>query len=105
MIHKNMPPWQLALNAPLFLTGTLIKLCWFSGKGFGRAYCSGLAQGLIMSAGISPGRGPVWSDGMKARRKKAGMPGKVQKSGGLKACMKVQRELWLGLKPLVETWR
>jgi GT2 family glycosyltransferase len=46
VIRKNMPHWQIALNFPLLLAGTLIKGVYFMRRGLGRAYLSGLKEGL-----------------------------------------------------------
>ncbi len=49
MIYKNMPFFQLLLNAPLLLTGFLVKYLFFARKGFGTTYMKGLLEGIRMS--------------------------------------------------------
>ncbi|MDY3918766.1 MAG: glycosyltransferase family 2 protein [Candidatus Limivivens sp.] len=45
LIYKNMPLFQLILNAPLLLLGFGTKLVFFSLKGYGGEYRKGLALG------------------------------------------------------------
>lgn len=44
--YKNMPGWQLALNFPFLLTGTLVKCLFFMKLGFGKDYVSGVLEGI-----------------------------------------------------------
>lgn len=48
LIYKNMPLLQLILNLPFLAAGFLIKLLFFIGKGHGRDYAAGLAEGIRM---------------------------------------------------------
>lgn len=50
LIYKNMPHWQILINFPLLLCGWLIKGAFFSLKGLGGAYFSGLWQGIRLAA-------------------------------------------------------
>lgn len=45
MPYKNMPLLQLLLNAPLLLAGYVIKALFFTVKGFGISYISGIIDG------------------------------------------------------------
>ncbi|MDO5424436.1 MAG: glycosyltransferase family 2 protein [Eubacteriales bacterium] len=49
LIYKNMPLFQLILNAPLLLLGILIKLGFFTSKGFGGEYWKGLMLGVELA--------------------------------------------------------
>lgn len=44
--YKNLPNLLLLLNAPIFLLGYIIKICFFSSMGLGKEYLSGLKEGL-----------------------------------------------------------
>ena len=46
LMYKNLPPFMLFINLPLIVTGHLIKLLWFTGKGLGKPYLKGIADGL-----------------------------------------------------------
>lgn len=46
LLYKNLPDWQLFLNAPLLLAGFVIKAVYFARRGLGRAYAAGLVDGL-----------------------------------------------------------
>ena len=48
VIYKNMPFLQILLNLPLLLTGFLIKTVFFTLKGYGRAYLSGIKRGYLL---------------------------------------------------------
>lgn len=48
LIYKNMPWFQILLNAPFLLSGFLIKTVFFARKGFFGQYVKGLATGLGM---------------------------------------------------------
>ena len=58
LIRKNMPLWQILLNAPLLLAGFLIKTVFFIRKGMGRQYVAGLWKGAFMKIDRSED-GPV----------------------------------------------
>ena len=45
-----MPLIQLILNLPLLIAGHLIKLCFFTKKGLGRAYAGGIYEGFKLCA-------------------------------------------------------
>ena len=44
--YKNMPGWQLLLNAPFLLAGIFVKYLFFVKNGFGGDYVSGLREGI-----------------------------------------------------------
>lgn len=46
LIYKNMPLFQILLNLPFLAAGFGVKLLFFTGKGFGRIYAKGLAEGV-----------------------------------------------------------
>lgn len=46
LIYKNMPTWQIVLNFPWLVAGTLIKIVYFTKKGLGGSYIKGLKQGV-----------------------------------------------------------
>ena len=46
LIRKNMPLWQIVLNAPLLIAGIVIKWIYFSRKKLGRDYLAGLSEGF-----------------------------------------------------------
>ena len=48
MLRKNMPAVQRLINLPFLIAGFGIKLAWFTKKGFGKEYASGLFKGLTM---------------------------------------------------------
>ena len=48
VIYKNMPGWQIAVNAPMLLAGFAIKGVFFAGKGLLKEYLTGLRAGLAM---------------------------------------------------------
>lgn len=73
LIRKNMPLWQIIINLPFILAGILIKLAFFVKKKLAFQYIKGLWEG-ISTKGIT--------------RTKA----------SLNACVKVQVELYMGLK-------
>ena len=61
IIRKNMPRWQIILNLPFLLAGFLVKTIFFIGKGLGKNYLSGIADGFKLSRGYDgpePGEGP-----------------------------------------------
>lgn len=49
LIYKNMPFAQILLNLPHLAAGFGIKALFFAGKGMGRAYMEGLAEGIRLS--------------------------------------------------------
>ena len=54
LIWKNMPGWQILLNAPFLAPGFAVKTLYFTRLGLGKEYVCGLARGLSMCRG--PGR-------------------------------------------------
>lgn len=46
LIKNNMPLWQILLNVPFFMAGIVIKTAYFSGKGLGAAYLTGIKNGF-----------------------------------------------------------
>ena len=54
LIWKNMPGWQILLNAPFLAPGFAVKTLYFTRLGLGKEYVRGLARGLSMCRG--PGR-------------------------------------------------
>lgn len=46
LIYKNMPTWQLILNAPPLLLGFITKYFFFKKKGFGKDYIDALKEGF-----------------------------------------------------------
>jgi len=44
--YKNMPDWQLVLNAPFLLMGILVKYGFFAKLGFKKEYVEGLLEGI-----------------------------------------------------------
>ena len=44
--YKNMPGWQILLNAPFLLAGVFVKYLFFVKNGFGGDYVSGLKEGI-----------------------------------------------------------
>lgn len=48
LIYKNMPLFQILLNAPFLLAGFFIKYLFFVKKGFGKEYRKGLRRGLSL---------------------------------------------------------
>ena len=73
IIRKNMPVWQRIINLPFFMAGFGIKMVYFAGKGFGREYVRGLAEGLMP---------------MK-RRNRA--------NADFRNCLDIQVQLWKGM--------
>ncbi len=75
LIYKNMRPWQIALNFPLLLAGSAVKLVFFAGKGLGGEYIRGIFAGFALS------------------RKS----GKAARRGSLRRDMALQLQLWANL--------
>ena len=48
IVFKNMPLLQLLINMPLLLLGFGIKAAFFTIKGFGREYLSGIKRGYLL---------------------------------------------------------
>ena len=80
LIYKNMPLFQLVLNAPFLLAGFGIKILFFARKGFGGIYLKGLKEGVLLC--ISP----------EGRRKKVRFSWK-----NIGHYAKIQLELWINL--------
>lgn len=49
LIYKNMPFLQILLNLPHLAAGIGIKALFFAGKGMGRTYMEGIAEGIRLS--------------------------------------------------------
>lgn len=73
--YKNMPGWQLLLNAPFLLAGIFVKYLFFVKNGFGGDYVSGLKEGI------------------RTRKKCRRVPGLLRRPG---AELKVQLEMLAG---------
>ena len=73
IIRKNMPVWQRIINLPFFMAGFGIKMVYFAGKGFGKDYVRGLAEGL-----------------MPMKRRKRG-------NADFRSCLDIQVQLWKGM--------
>lgn len=46
ILYKNMPLPQLLVNMPCIVLGYFVKFIFFAGKGFGKEYLAGIADGL-----------------------------------------------------------
>ena len=46
IILKNMPLLQIIINLPFLLLGFLLKIVFFTKKGYGYTYCKGLLDGV-----------------------------------------------------------
>ena len=73
--YKNMPGWQLLLNAPFLLAGIFVKYLFFVKNGFGGDYVSGLKEGI------------------RTRKQCRRVPGLLRRFG---AELKVQFEMFYG---------
>ena len=71
LVRKNMPPFQIVLNAPLLTAGFSLKWAYFVRKGLGKEYAAGFREGLGRAGEME---GPS--------------------SGQLMNCMKLQPALW-----------
>ncbi len=49
LVYKNMPFLQILLNLPFLTVGFFVKILFFSRRGFGGIYVSGLIKGLKLS--------------------------------------------------------
>lgn len=49
LIYKNMPLLQILLNLPLFIPGFLVKTVFFTLKGYGKEYVTGIGRGFVLS--------------------------------------------------------
>ena len=49
LIYKNMSRWQILINLPFLAAGILIKLAFFTLKGFGPTYLNGLWKGVLLA--------------------------------------------------------
>lgn len=74
LIRKNMPVWQLWLNAPFIIFGVMVKMAFFTKKGYPDTYVKAIKEGL--------------SD--KNIKKNS-------KTNDVKMCIKMQKELYKGL--------
>lgn len=52
LIRKNMVGWQVAVNFIFIFVGIVVKALFFSMKGYGKAYFSGLFEGLRNKASV-----------------------------------------------------
>ena len=50
LIYKNMPAAQILCNLPFLAAGVGMKALFFTGKGMGKTYLEGIAEGLRLSA-------------------------------------------------------
>lgn len=80
LIYKNMPLLQVILNLPFLLAGYLIKILFFTKKGLGMVYLTGLKKGFCLSFS------------KEGRRKK--IPFRLK---NLKNYLYIQWELWIGM--------
>lgn len=48
LIYKNMPAPQILLNLPILLSGFAVKAVFFTEKGYGKEYLTGLLKGFAM---------------------------------------------------------
>ncbi len=48
VIYKNMPALQIIINLPFILIGFGVKALFFTLKGYGREYLSGMKRGFLM---------------------------------------------------------
>ncbi len=85
LIYKNMPFLQILINLPFLAAGFFIKTMFFIKKGLGKAYVSGLANGVRLS--FSP-EGRAHKQKFCAKR--------------LANYCKIQLELWLNLVKLIQ---
>ena len=85
LIYKNMPFLQILINLPFLAAGFFIKTMFFIKKGLGKAYVSGLANGVRLS--FSP-EGRAHKQKFCAKR--------------LANYCKIQLELWLNLLKRIE---
>lgn len=84
MFRKNMPAWQLIINAPFLFAGIVIKTAYFAKKGLIKPYLKGIGAGLsgkLQDAGAA-----------------CGSKGNIGKSAGIMACLKLQMWLFRGMK-------
>lgn len=51
LVYKNMPFFQIILNAPFLAAGFLIKFLFFCAKGMGGVYLRGIGKGIAMCMG------------------------------------------------------
>ena len=82
LIYKNMPFFQMLLNAPLLLAGFFIKYLFFVRKGLGRDYLEGLGRGMALCRKYPQKKVPF-------------------RMGQVPAYVKIQLELWKNLWVLV----
>ncbi len=75
LIRKNMPIWQIVINSPFILAGIVIKTVFFAKKGMVKAYLRGLAEGFSSGSLV-----------------------KCSQTKNIKACLKMQAELYKGIK-------
>ena len=49
LIYKNMSRWQILINLPFLAAGCLIKMFFFTCRGFGITYLNGLWKGVLLA--------------------------------------------------------
>lgn len=84
LIYKNMPLFQILLNAPFLLAGFTVKTLFFIKKGLGLTYIKGLGKGI----------GFCFS--AEAKRNKV-----KYKKKNLRNYLRIQKELWLNIRNLI----
>lgn len=85
VISKNMPAWQIIINLFPLLAGFAAKYVFFSRKGMGKQYLSGLVEG--------------W----KRSRSREGRLNKVKfRSENVIPLFKIQLELWANILPIIK---
>jgi len=104
-IYKNMPLWQLVLNAPGILSGILVKGLYFAKKGFGKAYVAGLLRGIRLTATADAGQGPEISPSLQHRMEKADFPESTGRRAAPGTLLRIQAELFRSLFLLLQSWR
>ncbi len=77
LVYKNMPLLQIVINLPFLAAGFFVKALFFTGKGLGKEYIAGLANGARLS--LSPA-GKAHKQEFCAKR--------------LGSYIKIQLELW-----------
>lgn len=80
LIYKNMVGWQFVLNFIFIFLGIIVKAGFFSLKGYGKAYCLGIVEGL-------------------KNRKKLG---KIRLKKNNKVYRNIEKELFIGMFKLVK---
>ena len=76
LVRKNMPLWQIILNAPLLFAGVVIKTAFFGKKGFAGVYLKAIFEGMSHK---------------KSFEKSAG-------TDNFRTCLKLQKMMYKGIK-------